>query len=68
MENWNPSIVYDMAIERHTEVIARGEASQRQPSLPGSQTARARIAAALVALAARLDAVTTDRRVAGSGA
>ena len=54
MENWNPSIVHDMAIQRHTEAIARGEASQHRASPRLGQAVRARLASTLVTLAARL--------------
>jgi hypothetical protein len=59
MDNWHPSIVYDMAIERHREDICRGTAAQRVASQHRGQAPRARLAAALVALAARLDATAT---------
>jgi hypothetical protein len=29
MENWNPTVVYQMATARHNDIIARGEAAQQ---------------------------------------
>jgi hypothetical protein len=57
MEHWDARVVYDLAIARHREDIARGEAAQRRAEALGARPARARLAAALLALAARLDPV-----------
>jgi hypothetical protein len=49
MDSWNPSVVYQMAAERHSEDIARGEAARRLASLSQGQAIRSRLASALVA-------------------
>ena len=62
MDNWNPTVVYQMAIERHNEDMARGEAARQLADLPQRQSVRARLANALVALAARLDPAASAAR------
>jgi hypothetical protein len=47
--------IYDMAIQRYREDFRRGEAGQRLDEALGARTARVRLAAALTALAARLN-------------
>lgn len=54
MDNWAPAVVYQMALERHTEDIARGAVAQQLARLMRRQGIRSRLANALVALAARL--------------
>jgi hypothetical protein len=54
MDNWHPNIVYQMALDRHQENVARGVAKQLA-AVPGSRPVRTRLATALTALARRLD-------------
>ena len=64
MDNWHPSVIYDLAIYRHHEDTARGEAAQQVASQLSGRPVRNRLAAALVALATRLDPAlrAQDRR------
>ena len=62
MDNWNPSVAYQMATERHREDIARGAAAQLRSARRDVPTARARIAVSLITLAARLDTTLAQRR------
>jgi hypothetical protein len=55
MDNWNPTLVYQMATERHGEQIKRLEYAQLVAAQGTGQPARARLAGALIALAARLN-------------
>lgn len=54
MEHWNADDLYQIALARHREDVARGEAAQRLTAALGSHLPRARFAATLVALAHRL--------------
>lgn len=54
MENWNPTLVFEVGYAQHTERVARGEVGQRESELRGGRP-RARLAGFLIALAARLD-------------
>ncbi|MGN6698592.1 MAG: hypothetical protein ACTHMR_10560 [Thermomicrobiales bacterium] len=55
MVHWNPDIVYFLAVERHWEDMARGKEAQRLAAIVGTQSARDRLATALVTLARQLD-------------
>ena len=55
MENWNASVVYQLGGERHREHATRGETAYQVAAILNAQSARTRLATALVALAARLD-------------
>jgi hypothetical protein len=55
MDNWHPIIFDQLVLARHREDLARGEAERRLTALSGPRPVRARLAAALAALAARLD-------------
>jgi hypothetical protein len=55
MDNWDASVVYQVAIIEHQVRVSRGEAAQRLAALLGRPSLRARLAAALVTLATRLD-------------
>lgn len=66
MEHWNPTVVYQLATERHREDIRRGAAAQQLAETLGARPARARVAAALAALAARLDPGTAHLRRDGA--
>jgi hypothetical protein len=55
MDNWGGSTIYDLAMALHTERVARGAAAQHPTATPGAHPIRARLAATLAALAARLD-------------
>jgi hypothetical protein len=55
MDNWGGSTIYDLAMALHTERVARGAAAQHRAATLGARPGRARLAAALAALAARLD-------------
>jgi hypothetical protein len=63
MENWDHDIVYQLVAAEHQERIARDVAAQRLAESVESRPVRARLAAALVAFAARL-----PHRAASSGA
>ena len=43
MDNWHPIIVHPMALDRHREEIARGEAARRVAAVPSPHPVRARI-------------------------
>lgn len=58
MDNWAPTVVYQLALDRYNEDLARGTASQQLQRALGIRPLRARLANALVALAARLDAAS----------
>ena len=55
MDNWDASVVYRVAIDQHQERVARGQAAQRLAEALGVRPLRVRVAAALAAVAARLD-------------
>ncbi len=59
MDNWGGSTLYDLAMTRHTERVARGAAAQHLTATLGAHPVRARLAATLAALAARLDPAAT---------
>ena len=59
MENWAPTVVYQLAIDRHSEEVARGTAAQHLKQVLGAPSTRTRLAKALVSLAARLDAAAS---------
>jgi hypothetical protein len=52
MENWHPSVTFEVGYAAHRERVARAEAARRQPAHTG--TPRAILAAALLALARRI--------------
>ncbi len=55
MDSWGGSTLYDLALTLHTERVARGAAAQHHAAILGAHPVRTRLAAALAALAARLD-------------
>ncbi len=55
MNSWGGSTLYDLALTLHTERVARGAAAQHHAATLGAHPVRTRLAAALAALAARLD-------------
>jgi hypothetical protein len=68
MDNWDPSVVYQMATGRHHEDIARGEEAQRRAALLGGLSIRTRLTDTLIALAARLARVRLGALVPEHGA
>lgn len=64
MNSWGGSTLYDLALTLHTERVARGAAAQHHAATLGAHPVRTRLAAALAALATRLDpaAYTAARR------
>ena len=66
MDNWDATVVYQIVSIEHQERVARGESIQRQRAILGGPPARARLAAALVALAARLDPALNAARRTGT--
>ena len=55
MDNWHPTMIHQVLDARQRDWVARGEAAQRLAEALDAPSARARLAGALVALAARLD-------------
>lgn len=55
MDHIDPIIGYDIALGRHREDAARGEAAQRLATAVGTRPLRVRVATAALALARRLD-------------
>lgn len=55
MEHWSPTIVYQLAIDRHHRDLAQGDASRQLADLPQPQPLRTRLANSLITLATRLD-------------
>ena len=63
MDNWDATVVYRVAVDRHRERVARGQEAQQVAETLGVRPLRVRVAAALTAGAARLDpAVIGPRR------
>ena len=59
MENWSPTMAFEVGYAKHIELVARGESNFRQQGEGGTQRPRVRLAALLIALAARLDPART---------
>jgi hypothetical protein len=55
MENWNTDSMVDFVLAEHRALVARCEAKARVAEALGARSPRTRLAAALAALAARLD-------------
>jgi hypothetical protein len=53
--NRSPAVVYQLAIERHHEDLAHGQASRQLAGFTQRQSIRARLANTLATLAAQLD-------------
>jgi hypothetical protein len=62
VNDWGTTVTYQLAIERHRADLAQGEAMRQLADLPQRSSLRARLANALVSLAARLDPIAAASR------